>query len=66
MAPVLIKRDDGSAFLLACGETPEGVLWDRDDKLDPDDEVDGRLVKDWPVGVHKVAGDLRRSGGGRE
>lgn len=55
MPLVLIKRDDGTAFI---SETiyveGEPLPWEGGRQLAPDEIVDGKKVSDWPVGVFTV------------
>ena len=53
MPTVLIKREDGTAFISFTNQTADG--WEEGGaRLSPDDVVDGKKVKDWPAGVFTV------------
>jgi hypothetical protein len=54
MPKAMLKRADGSAYLLEVIPIPGDMPLEGSEKLAPNDLVDGIAVKDWPVGVHSV------------
>lgn len=59
MTTVLVKREDGDAFLQVVVYHDDGSHSEGGRKLSPDEMVDGKRVRDWPVGVHAIQNVLR-------
>jgi hypothetical protein len=49
---VLVKNENGAFFGFA--DVTQERIAEGITPLSPDDLVDGKKVKDWPVGVHKI------------
>lgn len=54
MQRVLIVREDGAAFLQEVEQISPDEHREGGAQLAPDDVVDGKKVRDWPVGVFTV------------
>lgn len=54
MTLVLLKRDDGTAWIFEVNYYPDGSHSEGSDHLSADDVIDGKRVADWPAGVHTV------------
>lgn len=60
MSLVLVKREDGTAAVLGAIEREDGSHYDVEQRVAAADIVDGRLVSEWPAGVHKLSDEASK------